>query len=157
MNTDTRPYPPGQLRVSDADRDRALSELSEHYQAGRLTAEELDDRSGRALRARTGSDLAVLLADLPPAPAAGPGPAPAAPAPAPAPGADLLPAGPRDRVPVVLIVVAVLAIAAAVTGLRGGLGGHGGALFPLPVLVVLLLVRLTARARSRPGPGRWPR
>ena len=149
MNTDTRHYPPGQLRVSDADRDRALSELSEHYQA-RLTAEEFDDRSGRALRARTGSDLAVLLADLPPAPAAGPGPAPAA-------GTDLLPARQPGRVPVALIVVAVLAIAALATGLSGGLGGHGGLVFPLPLLIVLLVVRLTSRARSRPGPGRWPR
>jgi hypothetical protein len=33
--------------------DRVLAELSEHFQAGRLTAEELDERSGRALQART--------------------------------------------------------------------------------------------------------
>jgi len=65
MNRATRDYPPGDLRVSDADRDRALGELSEAFQAGRLTAAEFDQRSGQALGARTGQELAVLLADLP--------------------------------------------------------------------------------------------
>jgi len=60
-----RGYPAGQIRVSDADRDAALAELSEHFQAGRLTAAELDERAGRAIRARTGQDLAGLMADLP--------------------------------------------------------------------------------------------
>jgi Flp pilus assembly protein TadB len=65
------------IRASDADRDAVLTALSEHFQAGRLTADELEDRTGRALSARTGGDLAVLLADLPPALAvAGPAPAP---------------------------------------------------------------------------------
>jgi len=58
-------YPPGDLRVSDADRDRALAELSAAFQAGRLTADEFDQRSGQALGARTGRELAALLADLP--------------------------------------------------------------------------------------------
>jgi hypothetical protein len=66
MSTATRDHPSGSLRVSDADRDRAIAELSEHYQAGRLTTEELEDRTGRALRARTAADLATLFADLPP-------------------------------------------------------------------------------------------
>jgi hypothetical protein len=51
--------------VSDADRDRAVSELSEALQAGRITADEFDQRSGQALAARTGKDLTALLADLP--------------------------------------------------------------------------------------------
>jgi hypothetical protein len=58
-------YPPGDLRVSDADRDRALSELSEAFQVGRITADEFDQRSGQALGARTGKELTALLADLP--------------------------------------------------------------------------------------------
>ena len=53
MSTATKDYPSGGLRVSDADRDRAIAELSEHFQAGRLTTEELEDRTGRALQART--------------------------------------------------------------------------------------------------------
>ncbi|HUC21984.1 MAG TPA: DUF1707 domain-containing protein [Streptosporangiaceae bacterium] len=65
MGTNARDFPPGELRVSDGDRDRALSELSEAYQAGRITAEEFDHRSTQALSARTGRELAALLADLP--------------------------------------------------------------------------------------------
>ena len=65
MSTATRDHPSGSLRVSDADRDRAIAELSEHYQAGRLTTEELEERTGRALQARTAADLAALFTDLP--------------------------------------------------------------------------------------------
>jgi predicted phage tail protein len=60
-----RGFPPGDLRVSDADRDQALSELSEAFRVGRITADEFDQRSGQALRARTGKELTALLADLP--------------------------------------------------------------------------------------------
>ncbi len=65
MGSDARGFPPGDLRVSDGDRDRALSELSDAYQVGRITADEFDHRSMKALSARTGQELAVLLADLP--------------------------------------------------------------------------------------------
>jgi hypothetical protein len=53
------------LRVSDADRDRAVSELSDAFQVGRITADEFDQRSTQALRARTGKELTALLKDLP--------------------------------------------------------------------------------------------
>jgi hypothetical protein len=65
METATRHYPQGDLRVSDADRDSAVSELSEAFQAGRISADELGQRSGQALAARTGKELTDLLADLP--------------------------------------------------------------------------------------------
>jgi hypothetical protein len=65
MDTAATGYPPGDLRVSDADRDRALGELSEAFQAGRITAAEFDQRSGQALHARTGKELTALLSDLP--------------------------------------------------------------------------------------------
>jgi len=65
MNTATRDYPAGDLRVCDADRDRALCELSDAFQAGRITADEFDQRSEQALAARTGKELMALLADLP--------------------------------------------------------------------------------------------
>jgi Domain of unknown function (DUF1707) len=65
MDTGARGFPPGDLRVSDAERDRALSELSEAYQAGRITADEFDRRSTLALTARTGEELTAPLADLP--------------------------------------------------------------------------------------------
>lgn len=60
-----RGFPPGDLRVSDADRDRALSELGEAFRVGRITADEFDQRSGQALLVRTGKELTALLADLP--------------------------------------------------------------------------------------------
>jgi hypothetical protein len=65
MDTATRDYPAGDLRVSDADRDQALRELSEAFQAGRITAAEFGQRSGHALGSRTGKELTALLADLP--------------------------------------------------------------------------------------------
>jgi hypothetical protein len=58
-------FPSGDLRVSDAERDLALTELSEALQAGRITADEFGQRSGQVLRARTGTELTVPLADLP--------------------------------------------------------------------------------------------
>ncbi|MEP7022657.1 MAG: DUF1707 domain-containing protein [Actinomycetota bacterium] len=60
-----RNYPPGNLRVSDADRDLALAELSEHFQAGRLTEDEMQDRTEMALKAKTGKELSAIMADLP--------------------------------------------------------------------------------------------
>ena len=56
---------PAAMRASDADRDAVLADLSEHFQAGRLTAAELDERTGQALAARTWGELRELLADLP--------------------------------------------------------------------------------------------
>jgi hypothetical protein len=66
MDSHARRFPSGDLRVSDAERDRALSELSEAYQTGRITADEFDQRSTQALNARTGKELTAPLADLPP-------------------------------------------------------------------------------------------
>jgi hypothetical protein len=56
---------PSQLRVADADRERAIEELHEHTVAGRLTAEELEERIGEAYRATTYADLEALRSDLP--------------------------------------------------------------------------------------------
>ena len=67
MDGVSRGFPPGDLRVSDADRDRALSELSEAFQVGRITADEFEQRSGQALRARTGKELTDLPIDGSPA------------------------------------------------------------------------------------------
>jgi Domain of unknown function (DUF1707) len=58
-------FPPGDLRVSDAERDLAVSELSRAFQVGRLTTEEFEQRSEQAFAARTGNELTALLADLP--------------------------------------------------------------------------------------------
>ena len=53
------------IRVSDADRDRVTARLREHFAAGRLTQDELDERVSAALNAKTFGDLRPVLADLP--------------------------------------------------------------------------------------------
>jgi len=65
MDHDPRDFPPGDLRVSDAERDLAVSELGKAFQAGRLTTDEFEERCGAAFASRTGAELAALLADLP--------------------------------------------------------------------------------------------
>jgi hypothetical protein len=139
MSTATKGHPSGSLRVSDADRDRAIAELSEHYQAGRLSTEEFEDRTGRALQARTTADLAALFTDLPrrEAPMTG-ATATSAASTAPASPAKSWPA----RVPVapvaILAVVAVLAL----------LGGHLFHIAWVPV-VAIIVVRVLAGGRRR--------
>lgn len=65
MNAMTENYLPAEMRASDSDRDAVVSDLSEHFQAGRLTAGEFGERTGQALAARTWGELRDLLADLP--------------------------------------------------------------------------------------------
>jgi uncharacterized protein DUF1707 len=56
---------PSSLRVADADREQLIDELREHAGAGRLTADELEERVGGAYGASTRGDLDALRADLP--------------------------------------------------------------------------------------------
>jgi hypothetical protein len=56
---------PGQIRASDAERERLVEELHEHTVAGRLTSDELEERLGAVYAARTRSELDVQRADLP--------------------------------------------------------------------------------------------
>ena len=53
------------LRASDAERDRTLTELRAHASEGRLTVDELAERTDAVLAARTRAELTVLTADLP--------------------------------------------------------------------------------------------
>ncbi len=53
------------VRAGDTDRDRAVAALQRHHQAGRLTAEEFEDRMGAALAATWLDELPPLLVDLP--------------------------------------------------------------------------------------------
>jgi hypothetical protein len=57
--------PDDSLRVSDAERDEVVRSLGDHAAVGRLTLDELEDRSGRALTAKTRGELATLTSDLP--------------------------------------------------------------------------------------------
>jgi hypothetical protein len=54
-----------QLRASDAERERAAADLRHHFAAGRMAADELEQRLERAYSARTRAELRSALADLP--------------------------------------------------------------------------------------------
>ena len=53
------------LRIGDAERDEAITLLREHMSAGRITAEEFDERMSSALTAKTKGELSALFNDLP--------------------------------------------------------------------------------------------
>jgi hypothetical protein len=143
---------PGDLRVSDADRDRALAALSEHYQAGRLTLEEFEERSEQTLKSKTERELTGLFTDLPTttqvvAPRAG--------------QAVAVPeAGPRR--PVARVIATAAGIAALVivvsvlarTGLAVHVGGpHRAFGLPIPLLVILFIVLRIGASRRWRGRG----
>jgi uncharacterized membrane protein len=126
----------GELRVGDAERERAAEALGDHYAAGRLEHGEYAERLDAVWSARTRGDLDVLFHDLPRL---------AAPAP---------PARARGRLPFpVLAFVALLVGATVITHL------------PIILLVVVgvLLFKLARRAagsttgRRGPTAGDWHR
>jgi hypothetical protein len=53
------------MRVSDAERDATLKILGDHTAVGRLSLDELEERSALALTVRTRGDLTALTSDLP--------------------------------------------------------------------------------------------
>src|SRR6476469_8189247 len=55
----------GDIRVSSAEREEALAALAEHHAAGRLDANDYEDRRGRATDAIVRRDLTSLFTDLP--------------------------------------------------------------------------------------------
>ena len=126
-----------QLRASDADRDAVLALLSEHFQAGRLTAGEFDERSGQALGARTYGELGALTADLP---------APVSRAAAPSPAA---PQTARHGGLVVLGVIAIMLIAGAAFGLASG-WRHGSGLWWLIPVALFAARRIALGGSSGP-------
>ena len=124
VNAMTRDDLPTAMRASDADRDAVVSDLGEHFQAGRLTAAELDERTGRALAARTWGELGELLADIPaarPAAAQSSGARPGAPA--------------RRGAPPLIAPLAGIGIAAAVL-VNVAHGSWGFIWLLLPVLII---------------------
>ncbi|WP_206788007.1 DUF1707 domain-containing protein [Amycolatopsis sp. MtRt-6] len=57
--------PSPQLRISDQNRESALSALGEHMTAGRLDIDEYGERSARITAAKTRGELGEIFADLP--------------------------------------------------------------------------------------------
>ncbi|MGC4944429.1 DUF1707 SHOCT-like domain-containing protein [Kribbella sp. DT2] len=151
-----------QVRIGDQEREEAVKRLGEHYEAGRLTAEEHSERISQALQAKTAADLAALFADLPGEPSqagagewAGPfgwtrppwtgaeagaggggagGSGPGGPA--------WAARGPLSRIPMpLLIALAALAVIASIGCVVGG--GHP------PVLPLLLIVAAVVLVKKR--------
>jgi len=56
---------PWALRLSDAERERALGVLKTHYAEGRLSTKELETRAEDIYRSNTRGEVAVYLRDLP--------------------------------------------------------------------------------------------
>jgi hypothetical protein len=57
--------PEGALRISDTDRESAMSALGEHLSAGRLDVDEYGERSARVTTAKTRDELTAVFTDLP--------------------------------------------------------------------------------------------
>jgi hypothetical protein len=121
------------LRVSGAERDAVVTELGGHFQPGRLDRAEFDERVTTALSARTGRDLGVLLADLPPAREDSSAPQPGA------------------RRPGTLSLVPLLAAAILVAGMVVGSAHHLWVAWPLWWLFPIMVLRFGWWRRSWRG------
>ena len=132
----------GRWRASHADREQVVGALQAAFVQGRLTVDELHERVGRALAARTYAELAALTTDLPadPAPARQPAPAPQ-PAPARRP---LNPAARRAvKTGAGAIGVTVIAVGAAIAA-----AGDPAAAAVIAVFMVVLAAVATAVVAS---------
>jgi hypothetical protein len=97
----------GRLRASHADREQVIDVLKAAYVQGRLAKDELDERVGLTLAARTYGDLAAIISDIPwsrPRPRR-PAPAP----PPPGPSASTAGWAVSGLIPVSLMTATVLA------------------------------------------------
>jgi Domain of unknown function (DUF1707) len=132
----------GGYRVGDADRNRTADLLKEAHAAGYLTLEEVDERLGTALAARTRGELDELVADLPPEWRAGQeqGRRPAGP---PARQRPALPPEAAWLVPLLAIVAALVVLAVVTRGF----------FFPWPLLWIVFAIG--RRGRAGWGPPRW--
>ncbi len=157
------------IRASDADRDRVTARLQEHFAAGRLTRDELDERVATALHATTFGELRPVLAamfeplrlpvsfawePLPPEPVPTPRAAPAAPAALAARAGRPWPAR-RHRPPVAPLFLLLLVTAVLLSS-----GGWLALAFLKVVLIFWLLLMLAGvlvagriRRRLRRGAG----
>jgi hypothetical protein len=131
------------LRASDADRELVAERLREAATEGRLFADELEERLGAALSARTYGELDALVADLP----APPSRALARP---PAEAGRIRPVvAVAVALPLALMLIGVIAFAVAGHPGRGDAGGlRGGAPLIWLVWIALAWRFLTRRRRG---------
>jgi len=140
----------GRWRASHADREQVVGALQAAFVQGRLTADELDERVGQALAARTYAELAALTTDLAADPAPAPQPAPArqpapasAPQPAPARRPQNTAASRAVKAGAGAIGVAVIALGAAIA-----VAGEPAAAAVIAVFIVVLAAVATAVVAS---------
>jgi hypothetical protein len=154
----------GRWRASHADREQVVGALQAAFVQGRLTADELDERVGQALAARTYAELAALTTDLPadPAPAREPGPA-IQPAPARQPAPDRRPQNTASR-RAVKAGAGAIGVTVTAASVAGAVAGQPAAFLFVAVFMVVLAaaatavvaslihvaLKLEARQRSRP-------
>jgi len=147
VDTPRRDFPQGAIRVSDAERDAAVAELSQHYQQGRLTAAEFDERSDQAFAARTGDQLHALFVDLPPI-ATSPPPSQAGLPAVPGVQAAARPSGSRGRA-IALCIIGYFALINGIGAIASAAGQDWGsalgAIIPTTVLALILLALIRHR------------
>jgi hypothetical protein len=56
---------PSELRISDTEREDAITKLGEHMSVGRLGVDEYGERTAKVATARTRGELLALFTDLP--------------------------------------------------------------------------------------------
>jgi len=145
----------GRMRVSHVDRERVIGTLQAAYVYGLVTKDELDERVGQTFAARTGAELAVVTADIPPGLALPPVP------PSTASAKVRAPAAARDRTIMATAILAVLAWAASIVSPVAGPGPSvAGALSALlfvggtgSALLFLFLLGIQMRSQRTPRPG----
>lgn len=128
---------PDELRIGDAERERAQAMLADHYAAGRLDHDEYSERLDRIWSAKTQGDLAPVFGDLP-----GQRPAYSTPPQQRAMGTPPRP-GPRLPVPLLALFVVLAGITVV---------SH------LPIILVALVVWfffLRGGCRPRPWSHQW--
>jgi DUF1707 SHOCT-like domain len=132
----------GGYRAGDADRNRTAELLKEAHAAGYLTLEEVDERLGNALAARTRGELDRLVADLPPEWRASQerGQRPVG---QPARRRPTLPAEAAWLIPLVIVVTGVILLAILTRGF-----------FPWPLLWIFFFA-FGRRGRAGWRPPRW--
>lgn len=137
------------MRVSDADRSAVAERLGRHFADGRLDQAEFDERTSRALAAKTRGDLAGIFEDLPDLPddAAddrdGGGPA------SPAPSRPALPRRRGRRHPVLMWALVIVACIASWNVIGWGHFWFHPILWPVILLVILVLAARNSRRFRR--------
>jgi len=136
--------PGGPIRIGDTEREDAVKRLGEHYEAGRLSAEEHSERVDQALRAKTDADLAALFSDLPRAHFTGPrqaGPPFSGKRP------EWAARGPFGKVPMPLLIL--LGVAGVLLSIGCVVGGGHPPILPVALIVAAAIVIRKRRMERR--------